>query len=462
MDVKLPHLGEGADSGTVVSVLVKPGAPVKKGQNIIELETGKAVAPIPSPKDGVVSRLAVKEGDKLSVGGLILVLETGATGTPTRSEPTGEADRESKSSKAAPPTGRKRPTPEPPADSGPGPDRGSPPPVHHEAPGAEEVSDDGESLEAVINESPSAGPYVRRVARDLGLDLRHVAGSGRSGQIMVTDLKAHVGRLRELALRPRPARVAAATPAPTPAKTPAAVPDFAQWGPVTRKPMSLLRRTIAARMVESATTLPTVTQFDEADVTDLDGLRRKYAAVYEGKGGRLTMTSFFVRAIAKLLEKHPLLNASLDEASNEIVLKEYVHLGLAVDTEAGLLVPVIRDANRKDLLTLSREIQEVAGKARDRKLGLAEMQGGSFTLSNQGGIGGAHFTPIVNKPEVAILGLGRGAPKPVIREGQIVPRLMLPLALTYDHRLIDGGTAARFMVDLVGSLQGYPEDEVRI
>ena len=279
---------------------------------------------------------------------------------------------------------------------------------------------------------------------------------------MVTDLKAHVGRLRELALRPRPARVAAATPAPTPAKTPAAVPDFAQWGPVTRKPMSLLRRTIAARMVESATTLPTVTQFDEADVTDLDGLRRKYAAVYEGKGVRLTMTSFFVRAIAKLLEKHPLLNASLDEASNEIVLKEYVHLGLAVDTEAGLLVPVIRDANRKDLLTLSREIQEVAGKARDRKLGLAEMQGGSFTLSNQGGIGGAHFTPIVNKPEVAILGLGRGAPKPVIREGQIVPRLMLPLALTYDHRLIDGGTAARFMVDLVGSLQGYPEDEVRI
>ncbi|MBL9127949.1 MAG: 2-oxo acid dehydrogenase subunit E2 [Verrucomicrobiales bacterium] len=452
MDVKLPNLGEGADSGTVVSVLVKAGAPVKKGQNIIELETGKAVAPIPSPVDGVVTRLAVKEGDKLSVGGLILVVDLGtASGAPSAAP-------------AAPPAAAGKGVPKPAASQPPAvpaPRRPSPPvaePTANDAASPESIDADDHE-EVVVNEQPAAGPYVRRVARDLGIDLRYVAGTGRSGQVMPGDLKAYVANLRARAARPRTVRVSE----PAPSRPPAPVPtDFAQWGPVTRKPMTPLRRTIAARMVESASTLPTVTQFDEADVTDLDALRRRFAAAYEAKGLRLTMTSFFVRALGAVLRKHPLLNASLDDATGEIVLKDYVHIGMAVDTEAGLLVPVIRDADRKDLATLSREIHDLATKARQRKLALGEMQGGSFTLSNQGGIGGAHFTPIINKPESAILGLGRGVLKPVIREGNVSPRLMLPLALTYDHRLIDGGVAARFVVDLVAEFRDCPEDAVKL
>ncbi len=461
MDVKLPNLGEGADSGTVVSVLVKSGAPVKKGQNIIELETGKAVAPIPCPRDGKVGRIAVKEGDKLSVGGLILVLET--DGAPAAEAPAAAAagsgaasesgaPKEGKAAKAA--SGKRRAAAAP-VVAAPALDLAAMP----------AASDDVEETEEIVNENPSAGPYVRRVARDLGIDLRVIQGTGRSGQVMVNDLKGYVAGLRERALRPRVIATPVAVPiapARETAPPPAPLPDFSQWGPVTRKPVTQLRKTIAARMVESATTLPTVTQFDEADVTDLDALRRKHAAAYDAKGVRLTMTSFFVSVLARVLRKHPLLNATYDEAAGEVVLKDYVHIGLAVDTEAGLLVPVIRDADRKDLLTLSKDIQEFASKARDRKLGLADMQGGTFTLSNQGGIGGAHFTPIINKPEVAILGLGRSVLKPVVREGQVVPRLLAPIGLTYDHRLIDGGAAARFTVDLVGALQSFSENDVKI
>ncbi|MBX3743853.1 MAG: 2-oxo acid dehydrogenase subunit E2 [Verrucomicrobiae bacterium] len=445
MDVKLPNLGEGADSGTVVSVLVKAGATVKKGQNVIELETGKAVAPIPAPAAGTVSRVAVKEGDKISVGQLILVLEGG------RKEP--EAPKAEGAGKAEVKTdgggasksdgGRKGRRPRPEAE------------MEEEAPDGGEGEGGGEWKEAIVNENPAAGPYVRRVARDLGIDLRTIRGTGRSGQVGVGDLKAYVARLRALAGRPR--KTATGRPAPAVVSI-----DFEQWGPVERKPMSALRKTIAERMVESASTLPTVTQFDDADVTALMDMRKRYAGVYEERGARLTLTTFVLRAVTGVLRRHPLLNASLDEATNEVVLKGYIHLGLAVDTEAGLLVPVIRDADRKDLVALSKEVQELAGKARERKLRLAEMQGGTFTISNQGGIGGAHFTPIVNKPEVAILGLGRSAPRAVVRDGSVTVRTMMPLALTYDHRLIDGGLAARFMVDLVAALEGFSEEDIRL
>jgi len=446
MDVKLPNLGEGADSGTVVSILVKPGASVKKGQNIIELETGKAVAPIPSPSDGVVSRLAVKEGDKISVGNLILTLEPAGGAAPAPSEAPAESSRKAAKEPPAPPKKRAAAP-------------ASPAPV---AAPVSEADFEEDIVEEVLHENPSAGPNARRIARDLGLDLRVIPGSGSSGRIMVADLRDYIGRLRALAARPK--GVVAADPAAAQAPreaTPVSV-DFSQWGPVTSKPLTPLRKTIAARMLESATTLPTVTQFDDADVTELDALRKKYASAYEARSARLTLTSFFVKAVAGLLRKHPILNSSLDEAAGAIVFKDYVHVGLAVDTEAGLLVPVIRDADKKDLVTLSKEIQELALKARERKIGLAEMQGGTFTISNQGGIGGAHFTPIINKPEAAILGLGRGVLKPVVRDGQVTPRWVVPLALTYDHRLIDGGTAARFTVDLVNALQGFREDDVKI
>jgi pyruvate dehydrogenase E2 component (dihydrolipoamide acetyltransferase) len=446
MDVKLPNLGEGADSGTVVSILVKPGAPVKKGQNLIELETGKAVVPIPAPASGTVGRVAVKEGDKLAIGQLILVLE--GAGTPA-------AEGAPKAAAAAPaPKAEARP-----AAKSAAPRRTVAPPVVPEAVAEAGVDD---FAEEIVNEHPAAGPYVRRMARDLGIDLRGIAGGGRSGQVVVSDLKDYVARLRTLAARPRPAPVPgpAVAAAEAPPKRP--VIDFAQWGPVVRKPMTQLRRTIAARMVESATTLPTVTQFDEADVTVLNELRKAHGPGYEAQGTKLTLTSFAVKAIAATLRRHPLLNASLDEASGEIVLKDYVHIGLAVDTEAGLLVPVIRDADRKDLLQLSREIQDLAARARERKLGLAELQGGTFTLSNQGGIGGAHFTPILNPPEVAILGLGRSVLRPAVHDGQIVPRLLMPMALTYDHRLIDGGSAARFITDLAAAFEAFREADIKL
>jgi pyruvate dehydrogenase E2 component (dihydrolipoamide acetyltransferase) len=429
MEVKLPNLGEGADSGTVVSVLVKAGAAVKKGQNLIELETGKAVAPIPSPAAGTVERMAVKEGDKLTIGQLILELATAEASQETAA-PTSEERGEPAAREPA------RPAPATPS-----------------AHTAQVESGVQGFVEQVVNEKPVAGPYPRRVARDLGIDLRYVTGSGKSGQIRIDDLKAYVRRLRELAARPR---LLAAPPAST--RQTAVLPDLSRWGPITRKPVTQLRKAIAERMVQSATTIPAVTQFDEADVTELNLLREKRQAEFEGKGARLTLTTFVLRCVANTLKEHPVFNSSFDEAGEAIVFKEYIHLGLAVDTEQGLLVPVIRDADRKDLVQLSKDIQDVATKARERKLSLEEMQGGTFTISNQGGIGGRHFTPIINTPEVAILGLGRGSPQAVVRDGKIVSRTMMPLALTYDHRVIDGAMAARFMVDLVVALQNFRHD----
>ena len=226
--------------------------------------------------------------------------------------------------------------------------------------------------------------------------------------------------------------------------------------------MTSLRKTISRRMTENWNTIPHVTQFDEADVTALLELRKKYAAAYDAKGAHLTLTTFALKAVVTALKKFPIFNASLDEATQEIVFKEYFHIGIAVDTDAGLIVPVIRNVDKKNLVELSKELSAVAEKARDRKIGLEDLKGGTFTISNQGGIGGAHFTPIVNKPELAILGLGRGAVKAVVREKQIVARTMLPLAISYDHRLIDGGTAARFTVELVNALENFSEAEVKI
>lgn len=224
--------------------------------------------------------------------------------------------------------------------------------------------------------------------------------------------------------------------------------------------MTPLRKVIAQRMSESWNAVPRVTQFDEADITALNDLRNKHADAYEKKGARLTLTSFVLKIVAETLKKHPVLNTSLDLAAGEVIYKEYLHIGIAVDTEQGLIVPVLRDADKKDLLTLSKELNEIAVKTRDRKISLEELQGGTFTISNQGGIGGRQFTPIINLPETAILGLGRGVPQAVVRDGKIEPRLILPLALSYDHRVIDGGAAARFMVDLVRGFETFDEKQL--
>jgi pyruvate dehydrogenase E2 component (dihydrolipoamide acetyltransferase) len=423
MDLKLPTLGEGVDSGSVVSILVKEGGQIQKGQGIIELETGKAVAPVPASAAGKVTKILVSVGDKISVGQPILSLEAGAAPAKPAAPKAAAPNRA--------PAPRSAPAPEP-----------DEPAEEDEAP-AEESSSGPE---------PASSPTIRRLARELGINLRKIRGSENGGRIIMADVRGYVQRLQRLAETPR-----AAGSAGTPAKSAREQIDFSKWGQIARKPMTPLRKVIAQRMGESWSAVPRVTQFEEADITVLNDLRKKHAPAYEKKGARLTLTSFVVKAVAATLKKHPAFNTSIDSAAGEIIYKEYFNIGLAVDTEQGLIVPVLRDVDKKDLVTVSKEINDLATRTRDRKISLEEMQGGTFTISNQGGIGGGHFTPIINLPETAILGLGRGSMKAVVRDGKIEPRLMLPLALAYDHRVIDGGAAVRFVLDLVEGLEKFDE-----
>ena len=420
MDVKLPRLGEGADSGVVVNVFVKEGDTVAKDQAILELENEKAVASIPSTGAGVVAKIFVKPGDKVSVGQRLLSLG-GA-------EPVVDA---------APAVTRSRTEPEP------------------EAAAAEPEEADEEMPQGVA--APVASPSLRKLARELGIDLTRIRGSEAGGRIGIGDVRAYIARLQKAAQKPKPATTAA-----EPVKSVAEQIDFSQWGPVTKKPVTPLRQVIARRMSESWTTIPHVTQFDEADFAQLNALRKKFALTYESKGVKLTLTPFVLKALVETLKQHPIFNSSFDEVANEIVIKEYFHIGIAVDTEQGLIVPVIRDVDKKSMLELVKELEQLAQKARDRKVTAEELKGGTFTISNQGAIGGAHFTPIVNQPQVAILGLGRGALRPVVRDGKVEARMMTPLGLSYDHRVIDGGEAARFIVDLVKTLENFGEDGVKI
>jgi pyruvate dehydrogenase E2 component (dihydrolipoamide acetyltransferase) len=274
------------------------------------------------------------------------------------------------------------------------------------------------------------------------------------------DLRRYIQTLQQLAFadRQQPAKA----PPKEAVKQPAPKLDFSRWGAIETKKMTTLRRTISQRMVESWTSIPHITQFDEADITRILEQRKKFSAAYEQKGARLTVTSFALKALAATLKKHPIFNASMDEDAGEVVFKKYCHIGIAVDTEHGLIVPVLRDVDQKSMAQISVELQELAQRTRDRKVTLEEMQGGSFSISNQGGIGSGHFTPIINKPEVAILGMGKSVVKPVVRDGVLEHRTILPLSLSYDHRVIDGADAARFMVDLVHALETFTEEDVQI
>ena len=442
MDIKLPRLGEGSESGTVVTIFVKPGDQVKEGQTIVEMENEKAVAPIPASASGRVTKLYVKEGDKISVGQAILALAEDRAAT-TASGVT-EAPRVGSPRKLS---GQARPTtPTAPAPVS------QPPHPAAEVPSVDIIGEPGQ------NEAVAASPTVRRLARDLGIDLTRVRGTQHGGRVAVEDLRAYVQQIQRLAFEQR-AAPSGATPT---SKRPAERIDFGKWGSYTRQPLSSLRKIIAQRMHESWESVPRVTQFDEADVTKLVALRKKYGAKYEKKGGHLTLTPFLMKAVVTALKKHPIFNSSLDEATEEIVFKDYYHVGVAVDTEQGLIVPVIRDVDKKNLLQLSKELAELAEKTRQRKVAADNLKGGTFTISNQGGIGGGFFTPIVNKPEVAILGVGRGVLKPVVRGAKIEKRMMLPLGLSYDHRVIDGAAAARFIVEIVQALDQFKESDVKM
>ncbi len=419
MDVTLPRLAEGADAGTVVSIVVAEGDQVRVDQTLLELENEKAVAPIPSTGAGKVARIHVEVGQVVSVGQVLVTIDEDRAATAAAEEaPVPAAERVDESS-------------------------GAPLPVRAHVSGS--------------GAPPPASPTVRKIARELGIDLARVRGSQRGGRIVLADVRSYIQGLQDMAFRP----AAAAADDVSPPDDVFQTLDLGRWGPVRRERMSPLRRTIAQRMTESWRSIPHVSQFDDADITDLMQARKRLATAYEKAGARLTVTSFAIKAVVSALAKYPAFKASVDYQAREIVTRDDCHIGVAVDTEAGLIAPVIRDADRKDLLELSTELDELAERTRQRRLSADEMQGATFTISNLGSIGGSYFTPVVNIPQVAVLGIGRGMQRPVVRNRKVVPRLVLPLVLSYDHRVIDGADGARFLRELVRCLEDYPEADIK-
>ncbi|MCZ7556712.1 MAG: 2-oxo acid dehydrogenase subunit E2 [Bacteroidia bacterium] len=435
-EVKLPELGENITAGDVVRVLVKAGDVIEKDQPLIELETDKASFDVPSPVAGTIARIDVTEGAKAAVGSVIALVEESAAAAPEA--PVAKAEAPAAKAEAAPaqistPEAGVEPRPqkhEEPARQ-PGFARPAPTPAGtHTPPQKEQV------------EKPAvpvpAAPSVRMFAREIGVDISAVRGSGPNGRISVEDVKAHAKALLSGSSMAAPAAAGAMSGRRQP------LPDFSAFGSVRREAMSKVRRKTAEQM-ELSWRIPVVTQHDKADITHLEELRHRFAKKADAAGGKLTVTAIALKVAAAALKKFPQFNASLDMESGEIVFKEYIHLGVAVDTERGLLVPVLRDVDNKNILTISKEMQELAEKARGKKIMPDEMSGASFTITNLGGIGGTFFTPIINWPEVAILGLSRAVMEPVYSNGAFQPRLMMPLSLTYDHRVIDGADAARFL-----------------
>ena len=426
MDVKLPQLAEGVESGTVVNILVTEGQEIKKDQAIMELETQKAVGSIPAPASGIVTKIHVRAGMEISVGQLLITIGVAAAPPPA----SGPRPAERHAAEAAP----RR---------------------HAESSQSPVLS---YRYQSPSGAPPPAAPSVRKLARDLDIDLTRIKGSESGGRIVLEDLRAYIRGLQQIA------DAGAAPPSVQAAPVPprGEVEDFSKWGAVRRERMSALRRTVSRRMVESWTTIPKINQFDDADITALLALRKKHAPAFASKGVHLTLTSFLLMTVARALVNHPRANASVDEAAREIVFKDYRHIGVAVDTEAGLIVPVLRDVDKKNLFDISRELGAITEKTRQRKISLEELQGGTFAISNQGSIGGGHFTPIIYSPQVAILGVGQGSPKPVVIDGKIAIRTLLPLCLSYDHRVLDGADAVRFLREIIAGLESFTEADVKI
>ena len=438
MEVKLPVLGENVESATVVKLLVKAGDMISRDQPIMELETEKASVDLPAPATGTAKDIQVKEGDTVKVGQVLLTIEeNGQPGTTQTASTVTEPPRAAK----APPPEPPAPAPKPPAEPA---TPKAPPPAEEPAPAAQApetpLAKPAEKTPEVARSATPAAPALRRMARELGIDIHAVTGTGPEGRITEDDIRNYA---RSIILNATVAE----------AGTGSALPDFSRWGEIERKAMSGIRRRTAEHVHEAWTSIPHVTQFGNADVTELEKVRAKSAKTVEAAGGKLHFTAVIVKVAAIALKVFPQFNVSLDPASGEVIYKKFFNIGVAVDTEHGLLVPVIRDADRKNVLEIAVELTQVASKARSRRLAVEEMQGGTFTVTNLGGIGGSYFTPIVNSPEVAILGVSRATTQPVFIDGQFQPRLMLPLALSYDHRAVDGADGARFLRWVVEALE---------
>jgi pyruvate dehydrogenase E2 component (dihydrolipoamide acetyltransferase) len=436
-EIRVPDLGSFKDVA-VIELLVKPGDTLEIDTPIATLETEKATMDVPSPSAGVLKSLHIERGAKVNTGDLVALLEADESVVVAGVEPVKPVSAPSSSIPlaAAPPAAAS-------VKSGaPAQTVMSPVPAGAAIPGAR--TDLAPIQEAGFSRA-HAGPSVRRLARELGVDLGRVRGSGLKGRITHDDVKAWVKQ----ALQGGFAAAAPALP-----KVP--VVDFAAFGAVDTQPLSRVRRISGPRLHASWVNIPHVTQFDEADISALEDKRQALKAEAAAKGVKLTPLAFIVAACARALKQFPNFNASLDESAQNLVLKKYCHIGFAADTPNGLMVPVIRDADRKDLFTIAQDLATLSERARTGKLSGADMQGGCFTVSSLGGIGGTAFTPIINAPEVAILGVSRSVMKPIWREGAFVPRLMLPLSLSYDHRVIDGAEGVRF-TSWLGETLGKPE-----
>ena len=445
IELKLPELGENITSGKVIAVLVNVGDTVAVDQSVIEVETDKALIEVPSSVEGKITEIHLKPGDDAEVGGTILVMEESSEiAAPTLDKENFEEISSDTKERVDPEETQPIPVDEPAAP--------------FETTGADATATEstpaGFSLESTnipapeTSETPApkskkepapAAPSVRRIAREAGIDIRDVPGSGIGGRISAQDVRQFVAAQGGAALPD--------APAPAQMSVPVQLPDLARWGEIKREPMTGIRRATSVNLTRAWTNIPHVTQCEKADISELDDLRRKFTPKAETAGGKLTITAILIRVIASALKVFPQFNASVDTAAEEIIYKNYVHVGVAVDTENGLLVPIIRDADKKNIIELSVELDEVAERARSRRLTPDDMQGGSITITNLGGFGGTYFTPIVNWPEVAILGVSRARMEPVWAKDaeEFEPRLMLPLMVSYDHRIIDGADGVKFL-----------------
>ncbi len=462
-EIKLPMLGENVDSGTVVKVLVSAGDSVTADQPVVDLETDKASVEVPASASGTVKEIRVKEGDTVKVGQVLLTLEeAGAAQTkeaelqpspedapqkPEDRKAQARAEREGDSAKhQVTAAASKEESLEETAEAQEQEEPESVPTAGavYDRPGAHRAALQKRQPEVVrfpkqepepSRETVPAAPNVRRMARELGVDINEVTGTGRDGHISEADVRNYA---RSIILNSTARQIAVK-------RGTVELPDFARFGEIERKPMSGVRRKTAEHLAEAWTSIPHVTHFDSADITDLERVREDFSKKVEEAGGKLTITAVVLKIVAAALKTFPQFNTTLDVTREEIIHKKYYNIGVAVDTEHGLLVPVIREVERKNILELAVELTQVAKKARNKKLAVEEMQGGTFTITNLGGIGGSGFTPIINSPEAAILGIARASQQAVFTDGEFKPRLMLPLALSFDHRVIDGADAARFL-----------------
>jgi len=453
-EVKLPELAEGVEKGEVVAIMVNEGDTVDAETALIEVESDKATLPVPAGVAGKVSKILVKTGQKINVGEAFIVIDAEGGEAPAEEKTEKKAEKkpaekseskdvESKEVEEGDIKSPKNAEPDTASDD--------------EEPKAQldnETKDSSQGPRPVpashsrkAGEPIPAGPTVRRIARELGIDLGIVQGSGRNGRISVEDLDPYIKGY----VAKRGGAVAGG-----PSVAPIELPDFSKFGPIRKEKAESLRRKIADKMQQSWNTVPHVHQFADADITDLLQLMKRYKDRVKEQGGALTFTVLALKAAALALKEFPQFNSTYDSASQEIIYKDYIHIGVAVDTPNGLIVPVIRDVDKKSLLELAKELSELAEKTRNRKTSIDDLRGGTFTISNLGGIGGSYFTPIINTPEVAIMGIGRAKKTPVYdKNGNVVPRDICPLCIAYDHRIIDGADGARFTARIVEILENF-------